>query len=141
MHAWVDADDLGREVLTRTGTGAVTALVPLGVDGLLRVEISCTPPPGRARAIRYSVHGTVAGADPVAVAAADACATGSRVAWAVRWHRHEGIPGDLPIGALDLATDARAVLVSLAPLPADADVLADLAADIRAPRSRGDGSG
>lgn len=140
MHAWVDEDEHGREVLTRAGTGEVTALVPLGVDGLLRIEIACTPPPGRARAIRYSVHGTVDQADPVASAAADAFATGSRVAWAVRWHRHEGIPGDLPMASLDLATDARAVVVSLAPLPAAADVLDALAADMRAPRSRQDGS-
>ena len=46
--------------------------------------------------------------------------------WTVQWHRHDWIPGDLPIGSLNLATDARSILSGLdrvvVPEPVEAEV-------------------
>jgi hypothetical protein len=46
------------------------------------------------------------------------------VEWTAMWCRHEGVPGHLPIGSLDLATDAHATLtdLSVVAVPVDAVV-------------------
>ena len=118
MHSWLEVDDSGHEFLVRTGTGIVTAVVPLGdaSASLVRVEIQCDAPPGGARAIKYSVHPLIATGDPLLPAALRALDVTSVVDWTVEWHRHDWIPGDLPIAALNLTTDARARLAGLDPV-------------------------
>ena len=119
MQTWVAPDDRGRQYLVRTGTGVVTAVTPVGIVGpdghhpLYRVEIQCDTPRGRPRAIRYSVHPLVPSGGAVYNAALEAWEQVWPVGWTVEWHRHDWIPDDLPIGALDLVTDARSVLVGL----------------------------
>lgn len=132
MQAWFETDAAGRQYLVRTGTGVVTAIGPVGVAGpddthtLYRVEIYCDAPHGRPGAIRYTAHPTVASDDPLLAVARRALDEVWAVEWTVQWHRHDWIPVELPISALNLATDARAVLAALdqvvVPEPADLDV-------------------
>lgn len=122
MHAWVTHDDQGREVLLREGMGVVTAVVGIGDADepavLYRIEIECERPMGRARSIRYSVHGLVEANGPLVVEALDAQALGQAVAWTIQWTRHSWIPDHLPIASLDLASDARAAVLVLTPVGA-----------------------
>ena len=114
MHAWVELDERGQQFLVRQGTGTVTAVAACGPDGnAYRVEIACDVPPGWSRAIRYTVQAQVADTHPLLPAAMAAEDSGARVAWAVTWHRHEDVPGDLPITSLDLTTDAVSRLTEL----------------------------
>jgi hypothetical protein len=119
MQAWLEDDAQGRQFLVRTGTGVVTAVVPVGMGddegahALYRVEIYCDSPHGRPGAIRYSAHPLVPSDDPLYAVARRALDEVWAVEWTVQWHRHDWIPADLPIGSLNLATDATAVLVSL----------------------------
>jgi hypothetical protein len=119
MQTWVDVDIRGRQFLVRTGTGVVTAVVPVGIVGpdedrtSYRVEIYCDAPHGRPGAIRYSVHPIVASVSELHREAADALEQVWPIVWTVEWHRHDWIPDDLPIGALNLVTDARSILTSL----------------------------
>lgn len=119
MRAWVEGDDRGREYLVRTGTGVVTAVVPVGLVGtddrhtFYRVEIHCDAPLGRPGAIRFSSHPLVLAEDALFSTAVDSLREAWSIAWTVEWHRHDWIPGDLPIGSLNLVTDARCGLVAL----------------------------
>jgi hypothetical protein len=132
MQAWLDIDDDGRQFLVRTGTGVVTAVVAEGLIGpddthyLYRVEIYCDAPHGRPGAIRYSAHPVVTGGGPLHRMALEALEEVWAVEWTIQWHRHEWIPAHLPIGSLDLASDARSILVALDPVAVpelvDADV-------------------
>lgn len=132
MQTWVESDERGRQYLVRTGTGVVTAVTPVGIVGpddshtLYRVEIYCDAPHGRPGAIRYSTHPNVTADQPLFTAAREALEQVWPVVWTVQWHRHDWIPDDLPIGALNLVTDARSMLVGLdkvlLPDPMDADV-------------------
>lgn len=125
MKAWVEIDDRGREYLERAGTGHVSAVVAVGVadpDGshaFSRVEIQCDPPRGRSRAIRYSAH-PISADDAMLDIATASQRDGFRIAWAIQWHRHDWIPAGLPVTALNLGTDARCILASLAPVLAPA---------------------
>ena len=132
MQAWLETADRGRQVLVRSGTGVVTAVVPIGeaeADGahlMYRVEIYCDAPHGRPGSIRYTAHPLVTGADPLLQTARQALDEVWAVEWVVQWHRHDWVPDDLPIASLTLATDARAVLAGLEPVvlpePVDLDV-------------------
>ena len=132
MQAWLETDDRGRQVLVRSGTGVVTAVIPIGEADpagghvLYRVEIYCDAPHGRPGAIRYTVHPLVTGADGLLRVARTALDEVWAVEWTVRWHRHDWIPADLPIASLNLATDTQAALVGLDPValpePVDVDV-------------------
>ena len=122
MQAWVERDSQGREYLVRTGTGVVTAVAAVGIvddesdPSVYRVEIYCDAPHGRPGAIRYSTHPLVDGGSPLMAVARDALADVWPIVWTVQWHRHAWIPDDLPIGTLNLVTDARSVLTSLDPV-------------------------
>lgn len=132
MQTWVEVDDRGRQYLVRTGTGVVTAVTPVGILGpddeqtLYRVEIYCDAPHGRPGAIRYSTRPLVPARDVIYRVALEAFDQVWPVMWTVQWHRHDWIPDDLPIGALNLLTDARSLLVGLhqvlLPEPVDFDV-------------------
>lgn len=119
MQAWVETDGQGRQYLVRTGTGVVTAVVPIGIvdpdddHAFFRVEVYCDAPHGRPGAIRYSVHPIVQGTDPLRAAAAAALDQVWPVIWTVEWHRHDWIPDDLAIDTLNLVTDTRSILVGL----------------------------
>lgn len=119
MQAWLERDDRGREYLVRSGTGVVTAVVPVGIVGpseqctFYRVEIYCDAPVGRPAAIRFSVHPHVVADGPLFDVADDALREVWPVSWSAQWHRHDWIPGDLPLGTLNLVTDARCVLAAL----------------------------
>lgn len=136
MQAWIEVDDRGRQYLVRTGTGVVTAVAPVGIVGpdgeyeFYRVEIFCDAPHGRPGAIRYSAHALVGVGERLWHVAVEALDRVWPVIWTVQWRRHDWIPDDLPIVSLDLATDARGLLVALdrvvLPEPVD-DESADLA--------------
>ncbi len=119
MQTWVESDDRGRQYLVRTGTGVVTAIAPVGmidaddVHTFFRVEIYCDAPHGRPGAIRYSVHPTVASGDPLLRVAEESLEQVWPIQWTVQWHRHDWVPGDLPIASLNLVTDTRSLLAGL----------------------------
>jgi hypothetical protein len=119
MQAWVELDDRGRQYLVRRGTGVVTDVVPVGIvdpeDAFTtyRVEIYCDAPHGRPGAIRYSAHPLIASTHPLLQLARAALEDVWPIEWTVEWHRHDWIPGDLPIAALNLVSDARSVLAAL----------------------------
>lgn len=119
MQAWLGRDDRGCEYLVRSGTGAVTAVVPVGIVGpgeqhtFYRVEIYCDAPHGRPGAIRFSAHPIIAADDPLFDVASEVLREVCPVSWSAQWHRHDWIPGDLPLGTLNLLTDARCVLAGL----------------------------
>lgn len=132
MQAWLETDERGRQYLVRTGTGVVTAVVPIdepdpsGAHALYRIEIYCDAPHGRPGAIRYSAHPLVSSGNPLLEVARRALEDVWAVEWTVEWHRHDWIPEALPIASLDLATDATASLAALErvvlPEPEDLDV-------------------
>lgn len=113
MRAWIETDDAGTQFLVRRGTGSVTAVAEVGAGSALvvveiAVDMSTSP-----RAIRYTIELRVPDTHPALPDAREAERTGSAVAWSVQWHRHEGVPSDLPITALNLSTDALPRLASL----------------------------
>ena len=123
MKGWIEVDADGRSFLVRAGTGVVTAVAPIGVAGpdgshaIHRVDVAVTPPPGRPRSIRVTVHGQVPGDSPLlAVSLASEGGT-VPVAWEIEWHRLEWVPDDIAITDLDLARDATAALTALRPIP------------------------
>lgn len=119
MQTWVEVDERGREYLVRSGTGVVTAVVPVGIveaqsaHTMYRVEIYCDAPHGRPGSIRFSAHPIVAADSPLYRQALLALDQVWAVLWTVQWHRHDWIPDDIPIGALNLTTDSRSVLSGL----------------------------
>lgn len=120
MRAWVETDATGAEVLVRAGTGTVTAVSP-GTD-VARVEIDCHLPGSWSRTLRYTVEASIPVGHPLLAIAREAEAGDLVVTWSAVWCRHEGVPAHLPIGSLDLATDARATLAELAIVPASDEV-------------------
>ncbi len=116
MQGWIEVVDGRGETLLRRGTGVLTAVVPIGdpADGRHRAEILCDAGPGRPRAIRITVHPTVLATAPAFEVARHAEREGLAVEWTIRWTRHDWVPVDLPVTALDLATDTAAVLEELA---------------------------
>lgn len=119
MRSWVEVDEHDRQYVVRAGTGLITAVVPIGIADsgdlceLYRVEISCDVPNGRSSAVRYSAHPVVAAQDPLADFAFAALGNVWAVAWTIEWRRHEWVPDEVPVGSLDLASDARCLLVGL----------------------------
>jgi hypothetical protein len=119
MQTWVGEDERGAQYLVRTGTGVVTAVLPVGIvdpDGgntIYRIEIYCDAPHGRPGSIRYSAHPLVPADDPLYKRALEALDQVWAVMWTVEWHRHDWIPSDVPVAALNLTTDARSLLVGL----------------------------
>jgi hypothetical protein len=138
MQGWIESDPEGREVLVRAGTGVVTSVDPVGPASdsgpmLYRIDIYCDAPHGRPGAVRFTLHPVVPSGHPLLATARSALEEVWPVAWTAQWHRHDWIPAHLPIGALDLSTDAMNVLVELeqvvVPEPAELLALDDLAAD------------
>lgn len=129
MRAWIEHDEQGQEILLRTGRGVVTAVAPVGIvaaDGqhtYYRVEVGVEAPSSGARAIRYSVHPIVAADDPMFGQAVLAWDTSAPITWTAAWRRHDWVPGDLPITALNLVTDARCLLAELSLVPDTVEAL------------------
>jgi hypothetical protein len=126
MMTWPEERD-GVEILVRKGTGIVTNVNPVGTsadDGATyakyQVEIMIDPPETRKRAIRYCAHPIITSDSPLYAAAIEALRSESQIEWRIEWHRHDWMPTDIPIGAMNLVTDARSVLTELRlldPLP------------------------
>lgn len=135
METSIAYDAEGREVLVRGGTGVVTAVQAVGMADddnrypRYRVEIAIDPDPHQPRIMRFSAQPTVDADSPLYAMALQALRDKTPVSWQIEWRRHEWIPGDLPIGALNLVTDSRSVLTEMAliePLePVDADSIPD----------------
>ena len=131
MRAWIEQRE-GASVLVRTGAALVTAVTPIspqdmGLRGpdtpplaianrptasLLMVELHCLPqrPP---RSIRVTVRAIIGDETDIAERARAAEGLETPVVWMIEWHRRAGIPPEIPIEHLHLASDATAVLVAL----------------------------
>lgn len=109
MHGHTVVDARGREVLVRSGSGLVTAVVPDSAGTLVEIE-------WRARGVR-SIRYTICARTDDHGPALDALTSDRPWSWTVEWHRRPHVPDHLPIAVLDLARDADARLVSLVPDP------------------------
>lgn len=133
MRAWIDLDDQGREYLTRVGSGIVLAVTPVGDLGVValghddiddaqqtpefhRVAILVDAITGGSPAVRFQATAVVPSDSELLTLAQRAMADEESYGWTIQWHRHDYVPGDLPIESLDLANDARGFLVELAPV-------------------------
>lgn len=113
MRSWVDVDQDGRQFLVREGRGQVSAVAPAG-DDLFLVEILCELPPHWSASLRTTVQARVPSGHPLLAEVRSAEANGETVNWSMEWHRHEGIPADIPLEALDLRVDTHSTLVAFA---------------------------
>ena len=126
MKAWIDLDDQGREYLTRVGSGIVLAVTPVGDLGIVegqagapefhRIAILVDALTGGSPAVRFQATAVVPSDSELLELAHRAMADEESYGWTIQWHRHDYVPGDLPIEALDLAQDARGFLVELSPV-------------------------
>ena len=125
MRAWIEADDAGRQFLSRAGEGIVVSVSPVGIAGpdgdspFHLIALDCDHGPG---GIRVRVRAQVATADALYAIGSAAFESGQPMVWAVQWHRHDWVPAELPITTLDLATDAVGRLVELRPAELHAQV-------------------
>ena len=123
MRAWIEADDAGRQFLSRAGEGVVVSVSPVGIAGpdggylFHLIALDCDHGPS---GVRVRVRAQIATEDPLYAIGCSAFDDGRPMVWSVQWHRHDWVPGHLPIVALDLATDARGRLVELRPADVDA---------------------
>lgn len=113
MRAWIETDEAGTQFLVRQGTGSVTAVAELGAGSAVVVVEIDVDVPSAPRAIRYTIEVRVPDTHEALPDAREAERTGAPVAWTVEWHRHEGVPGELPITSLNLTTDALPRLAAL----------------------------
>jgi len=113
VRAWIDTDEAGTQFLVRQGTGSVTAVSPLGPGSAVVVVEIDVDMPTAPRAIRYTIEILVPDTHAALPTAREAERHGAPVGWTVEWHRHEGVPTEIPITSLALATDAIPRLASL----------------------------
>lgn len=146
MRAWIDLDDQGREYLTRVGSGIVLAVTPVGDLGVVtlghddvdadadaqaptaqfhRVAILVDALTGGSPAVRFQATAVVPSDSELLERAHRAIADEESYSWTIQWHRHDYVPGDLPIESLDLANDARGFLVELSPVREFANAVPD----------------
>lgn len=112
MRSWVDVDGLGRQFLVRQGRGRVTAVAPAAV-GMFQVEVACELPAQWSPALRTTVTAHLPQGHPLLPVAREAEASGLAVLWSMEWHRHDHIPGHVPLHDLDLRANASGTLVEL----------------------------
>lgn len=123
MDQQIITDARGVEVYVRSGTGVVLDVQPTGKprgDGSYAtqmVTLSVDSPPNAGAATTYRATPIVGTDSHVRSAATLARRAGYRVRWRIEWRRTPGVDDSLPIGLLDLTTEAQAVLVELAPIP------------------------
>lgn len=133
MRAWIDVDDLGREFLTRVGSGVVLSVTPIGDLGSVRplsnastadcpgltsapwhrIAILIDGVAGSTSAIRFRASAIISTDDPMYETAMDATRHEEPCGFTIEWHRHEYMPAELSIDSLDLAVDAHGILVRL----------------------------
>ena len=133
MQAWIDLDDLGRQFLTRVGSGVVLSVTPIGDLGSAqslsdvvnddrlaltaaawhRIAILIDGAAGSTSAIRFRASAIIATDDPMYETAMDAIRHEEPCGFTIEWHRHEYMPAELSIDSLDLAVDAHGILVRL----------------------------
>jgi len=146
MRAWIDIDGSGRQYLTRVGSGLVLSVTPIGDLGPVRplsesltddsVAMSAAPfhriailidgAAGGSPAIRFQASALIATDDPMFATAMEAIRDEESYSFTIEWHRHEFVPANLPIESLDLAHDARGVLVELVSMREHAHAIPDL---------------
>ena len=133
MRAWIDVDDLGRQFLTRVGSGVVLSVTPIGDLGSVRSlsnvvnhdRLAATSAPlhriailidgcaGSTSAIRFQASAIIATDDPMYETAMNAIRHEEPCGFAIEWHQHEHLLGVMSIDSLDLAADAHGILVRL----------------------------
>lgn len=146
MRAWIDIDGSGRQYLTRVGSGLVLSVTPIGDLGPVRplansltddsltleaapfhrIAILIDGASGASSAIRFQASAIIATDDPMFATAMEAIRDEESYSFTIEWHRHDYVPVDLPIESLDLAHDARGVLVELVSMREHANSIPDL---------------
>lgn len=146
MRAWIDIDGSGRQYLTRVGSGLVLSVTPIGDLGPVpplaesltddavtapaapfhRIAILIDGAAGASPAIRFQASAIIATDDPLFATAMEAIRDEESYSFVIEWHRHEYVPAELPIEALDLALDTRGILVELVSLREHAHSIPDV---------------
>jgi len=146
MRAWIDIDGSGRQYLTRVGSGLVLSVTPIGdlgpvspLAGALtddsvtveaapfhRIAILIDGAKGASPAIRFQASAIIATDDPMFATAMEAIRDEESYSFTIEWHRHDYVPDDIPIEALDLAHDTRGLLVELVSMREHASAIPDL---------------
>lgn len=146
MRAWIDIDSSGRQYLTRVGSGLVLSVTPIGDLGPVhplaasltddapamtaapfhRIAILIDGASGASPAIRFQASAIIATDDPMFATAMEAIRDEESYSFTIEWHRHEYVPADLPIEALDLALDTRGILVELVSMREHANAIPDV---------------
>ena len=131
MLGWIENDADGRSVLMRSGTGRVSAVLPVGspeqdaVQPFHTVVIDVESGPGRPRSIRLSTRARVNHGESLHREALEGLSDQDPRSWCIAWHRHSWVPDEVDITSLDLQSDTQAWLVSLERLSASTDKSAD----------------
>ncbi len=118
-------DQEGREFLRRSGSGTITAIGPCGSprsDGehvFVRITILVDGAVGPSNSIRFQATALTATGSSLHQIALEAFDDQQGIAWTIEWHRHDWVPGELPITALNLASDTRGIVVELQPAAVD----------------------
>ncbi len=146
MRAWIDIDGSGRQYLSRVGSGLVLSVTPIGdlgpvhpwADSLTDDSLTLSSAPfhriailidgavGASSAIRFQASAIIATDDPMFAIAMEAIRDEESYSFTIEWHRHDYVPADLPIEALDLALDTRGILVELVSMREHANAIPDL---------------
>lgn len=119
MRSWYDTDSLGREFLTRSGTGTVADIAPVGIvdpgglDTCFRIELHCETHAGRSGLLHFKTFPIAHADHPALVIARDAWSSGAALEWTAEWHRWPWIAADRPMSGLNLVTDAQPRLIRL----------------------------
>jgi len=118
MTSWIEVDETGGEYLVRSGSGSVLSLTPVGLVGpndvhtFYRVELevrdSLLP-----TALHYRAVGHVQREGHPFSLLQQAWSDGSLVSWMMRWRRHDWVPKELPVLALDHVADTRAEVLDI----------------------------
>jgi hypothetical protein len=91
-----------------------------------RIAILIDGAAGGSPAIRFQASALIATDDPMFATAMEAIRDEESYSFTIEWHRHEFVPANLPIESLDLAHDARGVLVELVSMREHAHAIPDL---------------
>ncbi|MDO8732062.1 MAG: hypothetical protein Q7L55_05750 [Actinomycetota bacterium] len=119
MLGWIKKDAEGLTFVMRSGTGRVTAVVPVADNddtekrSFHTVELDVDRPPGHSRSIRLSAQARVCEGDELHHKAVACQARDCAVSWSIAWHRHSGVPDDVPVTSLDLQHETQAWLAEL----------------------------
>jgi len=122
METWEAREEsTGADILLRSGTGNIVSVE--GINLLpetdneferYRIALSIHPDGVHTGSVVHTIMPTIQPKDTELLATAiTAASTGQTVNWTVEWRRHDRIPNDIPLAALDFSMDTWSIVRSL----------------------------